>query len=75
MGGGAAKSRLSSNPQKCAILLNEKSAHYQKFEDNFRVKRGWGGGDFGIVSRRQNMRDLFFARIPATNERLNQSYI
>ena len=25
MGGGAAKSRLSSNLEKCAILLNEKN--------------------------------------------------
>ena len=64
VGGGAAKSRLSSNPLKSAILLHEKSAHYQKFEDNFRVQKGWGGGDFGIVSRRQNMRDFYFARIP-----------
>ena len=40
--GEAAKSRLSSNPQKCAIMLREKSLNCQKFEDNFRVKRGCG---------------------------------
>ena len=45
MGGGAAKSRLSSIMQKCAILLHEKIAHYQGFEDNIRVKGGWGGGE------------------------------
>ena len=61
MGGGAAKSRLSSIPQKCAILLHEKSANMKII---LVFRGGGGGGDFAIVSRRQNMRDFFFERIP-----------
>ena len=37
VGGGAAKSRLSSIPQKCSIFLDEKSEYYHELEDNFKV--------------------------------------
>ena len=62
--GGGAKPRSSSIPQKCSILFDEKSEYYHELEDSFKVQGGWGGGDFAIVSRRQNMRDILFTRIP-----------
>ena len=59
VGGGGVKSRSSSIPQKCSILFDEKSEYYHELEAGFKVQGGWGGGDFAIVSRRQNMRDFF----------------
>ena len=55
MGGGAAKSRLSSNPQKSAILLNEKSAYYQGFE-------GSGGAAILQLSREDKICAIFILK-------------
>ena len=55
MGGGAAKSRLSSIPQKCAILLHEKSANMKIIL----VFRGGGGAAILQLSREDKICAIF----------------
>ena len=62
-GGGRQKLNCLENPE------NERFFYYFKgknrsFLEVFETKGGGEGGSFAVVSKRQNMRDFYFASIP-----------
>ena len=63
MGGGAANSKLSPKASKMCVFSG-KYAIFLSFFEVLETKGVGECGDLKIVSRSQNMRDFYFARIP-----------